>query len=390
MNIRRFFTVSAILLFAIAASWANSDPSLGHYIARQFPDNSDLRARLFSRVIGAPRELAEAFGEHVMQSHNAGTVTVRIVPGDEDFYVEFLNGTGAPYTQGSCIIKRNNSMGYLVQAKIFLQDDPGCYLRLYTSGDGTRMDVIMYGAVLKRGLYVSGMLYQVLAGSFGDIVDQTSSSFDWNEVFGLGEREASTTFAASLRGALASTQAPGPDGGVIAPAASKSDTAAPAVALASAPLPGGAKDLAVGRAYRIALLVDKAAGAEALMSSLAAAGESAKELVPSDEALGFEDVRGNLDVSLPYGRFPAYEASKGLPLEALRAALYLDELSNPDSVYAVLGDDGLRLTVAPTRDTVGRLGFAFFSQGRELDWSLVAKRGDDERVRVLRIGAARS
>ncbi|MDA8425809.1 MAG: hypothetical protein M0Z80_06685, partial [Treponema sp.] len=118
--------------------------------------------------------------------------------------------------------------------------------------------------------------------------------------------------------------------------------------------------------------------------------ESAKELVPSDEALGFEDVRGNLDVSLPYGRFPAYEASKGLPLEALRAALYLDELSNPDSVYAVLGDDGLRLTVAPTRDTVGRLGFAFFSQGRELDWSLVAKRGDDERVRVLRIGAARS
>lgn len=383
MNRSRYLAVAFCVLSA-AVCWAESSPSLGSYIDRQFPDNTDLRVRLFSHVIGAPRELAEAYGEHVFQSR-AGAVTVRVVPGDQDFFVEFINGTGVPYSQGSCIIKRSNSMGYLVQAKIFLQDDPGCYLRLYVSGEGTRADVVMYGAVLKRGMYISGMLYQILMDSFGDMVRQTGYAFDWKEVFGLGERAASDKFADSLRGAFAN--ATSTNGLMVKSGGAEGEGT---LALASATRPGGAKDSAIGRAYKLSLMVDNAANADALIASLAASGESPKELTTPDGALGFEDVDGSLDVNLPYDRFPTYEPGKGILPRALLATLYLDELSHADSIYAVLGEN-LHMVVVPTSDKVGLLGFAYFSKGRELSWSEAVKQlGSNDLVRVVRLGASRS
>ena len=396
MNSRSFFVLLAVLASVFSAVAAESPPSLEKYLSGQFPDNSDVRARLFSAVIGAPRELAEAYGERVLQSR-AGTVTVRTVKGADDFFVEFLNGTGSAFTQGSCIIKRSNPKGYLVQAKIYLQDDPGCYARLYTGGDGTRLDIIMYGAVVKRGLYLPELLYTVLARPFSDIVDATSRAFDWGTVFGLGDKGQSAIFAASLRGTLASAQAPvSPAGAAIPvkPAGAKPESgkASPKVALAAASPPtglGSEPTMAVGRPYRIAATVDKAASAEGLIADLSAAGESPQELSPgSAQDLAFYDDRGDLDVRLPYGSFPRYEAGKGIPLSALRAVLYLDELSSPDSVYAALGD-GLRLTVAPSYDEAGRLRFAFFSSGRELGWNDLASLRGDLPVRVIRLRASR-
>jgi hypothetical protein len=387
MNIRRFLTLAFVLLSAFGAAAAEATPSLEKYLAEQFPDNSDVRARLFSNVIGAPRELAEAFGERVLKGRY-GTVTVRTIKGEDDFFVEFLNGTGAAYTQGSCIIKRSNAHGYLVQAKIYLQDDPGCYVRLYRGGDGTRMDVIMYGAVVKKDLYLSGLLYTVLTSRFSDIVEATSYSFDWKTVFELGERDTSTTFAASLRGAIASTQ-PSAGGKAVTVSAGKSEGKTIALASVAASSTGGAKDMVVGRTYKIATEVDTAASVDALMKDLSAAGESPRELgVGAADPVGFDDDQGGPDVSLPYARFPSYQAGKGLPLSALRAAIYLDELANPDSVYAVLGD-GLRLTVAPTYDDVGKLDFAFFSNDRELAWKDIFHQNRDTLVRVIRLRASR-
>ncbi|MGO8693854.1 MAG: hypothetical protein ACLQMF_09310 [Rectinemataceae bacterium] len=391
MNIRRFLILGFVLLSACGVAAAEPAPSLEKYLAGQFPDNSDVRARLFSSVIGAPRELAETFGERALKSR-AGVVTVRTVKGDDDFFVEFLNGAGASFTQGSCIIKRSNARGYLVQAKIYLQDDPGCYLRLYRGGDGTRMDVIMYGAVVKKGLYLSGLLYTVLTSRFSDIVDATSSSFDWNTVFELGAREPSAAFAASLRGAIASAQPSAGEGGAGA-SDRKADTGnVPTVALASASPVSGmsrAKSMVVGRAYKIAIAVDAASNADALVAELGAAGESPQELrAGSGDPVEFDDDRGGPDVSLPYDRFPDYEPGKGLPLSALRAAIYLDDLANPDSIYAVLGGK-LRFTVAPTYDEVGRLDFAFFSKDRELDWTDISRQSGDALLRVIRLRASR-
>lgn len=394
MKSRSVLLLLIVINSALIAAAAESPPSLEKYLSGQFPDNSDLRAKLFSAVIGAPRELAEAYGERVLQSRAAGTVTVRTVPGTNSFFVEFLNGTGGVPTQGSCIIKRSNAKGYLVQAKIYLQDDPSCYARLYTGGEGTRLDIIMYGAVVKRGLRLPELLYTVLAGPFSNIVNATRGSFDWSTVFGLGSRDGSTQFAASLRGALASAPpATTWPAGAPPPSSGKADSGKPPakLALAAARPPSGlgaGAGLAVDRPYRIAMAVDRADSADHLLAALAATGEAPQELAPASVPdLAYDGSSDDLDVSLPYGNLPSYAPGRGVPLSALRAILYLDALSSPDAVYAAVGE-GLRLTVAPLYDDSGRLRFAFFSGGREMAWSDFAHLRSDLPVRIIRLRAS--
>lgn len=152
--------ISAI--FAFSAS-AESAPSIESFAANGFPDNADLRGRLFAYVIGASRDVALKYGEKQLQSA-AGPVTVRVENRSADFIVEFLNANAVDPGQagrGSVFIQRGNGKGnYILQARILLEDDPSCYLTLYPSGSGTRGDVVMYGAVVKKGLYFSDMLYR--------------------------------------------------------------------------------------------------------------------------------------------------------------------------------------------------------------------------------------
>ncbi len=182
--------ISAI--FAFSAS-AESAPSIESFAANGFPDNADLRGRLFAYVIGASRDVALKYGEKQLQSA-AGPVTVRVENRSADFIVEFLNANAVDPGQagrGSVFIQRGNGKGnYILQARILLEDDPSCYLTLYPSGSGTRGDVVMYGAVVKKGLYFSDMLYRILLLSFSDIVDATSHSFDWSAVFKFGSKDA--------------------------------------------------------------------------------------------------------------------------------------------------------------------------------------------------------
>ena len=79
--------VSAI--FALSAV-AESAPSIAAFAAKGFPDNADLRGKLFAYVIGASREVALKYGEKQLQSA-AGPVTVRVENRSADFIVEFLN-----------------------------------------------------------------------------------------------------------------------------------------------------------------------------------------------------------------------------------------------------------------------------------------------------------
>src|SRR5208283_3925348 len=123
------------------------------------------------------------------------------------FIVEFLNANALDSSQagrGSVFIQRGNGKGnYILQARILLEDDPSCYLSLYPSGSGTRGDIVMYGAVVKKGLYFSDMLYRILLLSFSDIVDATSHSFDWSAVFKFGSKDADADYAGELRAAFA-------------------------------------------------------------------------------------------------------------------------------------------------------------------------------------------
>lgn len=388
------FIALGVALAAALSAQSESIPSLADFASKTFPDNADLRGKLFSYVIGASRDVALKYTERQLQSA-AGAVTVRVENRSSDFIVEFLNAatTDADAAgRGSCFIQRSNAKGnYILQARVLLEDDPSCYLCLYPSGSGTRGDVVMYGAVVKKGLFFSDMLYRILLLSFSDIVDATSRSFDWSTVFKFGSKEDGD-YSGELRSALASSAAE-----PAAPPASSAPIALGQaqgrVALAAAPaLPsaGGPADaVAKGpRSVRIASSIDRAASPEALLLDLAAGGESAAREVSlaPDSAPGFVVDKGDPMAKPSYADFPRYD-SRGLPLAALRAALFLDLQSNPGSVYAVLGD-GLRATIVPSFDQAGRLEFAIFAGGKESSWDELSAGKRDLKARLIRVAPA--
>ncbi len=384
---RRPKTIITVLLVAgIAACGslpgiAQSPNSLDEFFTSVFPDTGDLRAKLFSTIIGAPRDLALAYGTKTHQT-KFGTVTVRAVKRDTDFIIEFVNGTGESPTMGSCYIQRSNAKGYMVQAKILLQDDPSCYLRLYpeTSGSGTRGDVVMYGAVIKKGLRFDGMLYRIIILPFSDIVDLTKRSFDWSIVFRTEETNASAALLAELRQPLP------------APVPQPSQSTPPRTALASIPSPTTqpAVSKAATRAARLYEIIDRSQTIEALTLELAQSGETgAREIsLAADAAAGFGNDQGDPGFSA-FGAFPRYEAGRGIVLPALRAALFLDLQANPDSAY-ILVADAFRAVAAPSVDESGSLSFSFFCNGKELSWKDLVATGKDQKVRVVRIPASRS
>lgn len=391
---KRLFIVLSAFVFVVAPlSIASAEASLSNFIAKGFPDNADLRGRLFAYVIGASRDVALKYGEKQLQSA-AGPVTVRVENRSADFIVEFLNASasgGSEAGRGSCFIQRGNAKGnYILQARILLEDDPSCYLSLYPSGSGTRGDIVMYGAVVKKGLYLSDMIYRILLLSFSDIVDATGRSFDWGTIFKFGPKSAPSDYAAELRTAFASpsSAAEQPSVASSAPAMIASPTAKVALAAApSLPAASGPSDAeAKGpRSLRIASAIDRAASPDALVLDLASSGESgAREIaLAAESAPAFGDDRGDPIAKPAYAAFPRYD-SRGLPFAALRAALYLDLQSNPDSVYALVGD-GLRATVVPSFDEAGRLNFMAFSGGKETSWDELSAGKRELRVRIVRI-----
>ena len=375
----------ALCLVAVAASAAESRAALARFIGNSFPDNSDIRTQFSTRLITAPKEQVWAFSAKV-QSSKAGQVLVKSVKRSEDFLVQFVNGTTGQFTDcslGSYVIERNCKTGYILQAKIFLDDDPSCYARLYPQGEGTKLDVVMYGALVKKGLYISGLIYHVLIMPFSEIVAETGGSFDWGTVFKLGKKSASSELVADLRSAAAASQA---------------EAKAPRVVLASMPSPFGASSPApsssatsslqttaqaepASQSERLAAAISGASSAEDLRSKLSGLGFYPSELSAPTDALGLSNDADPL-VPAAYKTFPRYAAEGGLPLAAVRGALYLSALSSPSSVFALVGAQG-RILAVPSFDEQGRIGFAFFSGAKELAWQDIVG-GADQSLRVLR------
>lgn len=373
MVLKRITVISIALCLAIAgASATESRAALEQFIDHSFPDNSDIRAKFSTRLITAPKEQVWDFGSKVQPS-KAGQVLVKSVKRSDDFLVQFVNGSDGQFADcslGSYVIERNCKTGYILQAKVFLEDDPSCYARLYPQGEGTKLDIVMYGAVVKKGLYISGLIYHILTMPFSEIVDETDRAFDWSTVFKLGKQGATAGLVADLRSSQAAPQAEARGPHIELASMPSPFSAAPAPQAAAA-IPPSASD-------KLVAAVSEAHSFDDLVSRLSGLGFSPSELAPATEGIGLSNDKDPL-VPAAYRPFPRY-ADAGLPAAALRGALYLSSLGSPDSVYALIGAQG-RIIAAPTIDERGRIGFAFFSGGREIAWQDVK----DDTLRVLRL-----
>jgi len=342
MNVRRGIVLAVLVSTAVFAGAQGSGGADRAFLAA-FPDNADVRSKLFSSLIGAPKELAVAFGEKEYASA-AGAVLARAVPRQDDFLVEFRNGAEGGFdatTRGTCVVQRSNAKNnYILQAWIYLQDDPSCYLRLYPNprNSGTLADLVLYGAILKQGLGVEGMMYQALVKPFTAIVESTQKSFDWAAVF------------------------PDPSGAAAAWGA-----------------PAGSRAAALSEA--LAAAVDF----EDFASTPEARGAEEPSSIARAPA-GFSSERGETGSKASVLAFPRYLPGKGIAQSALRAALYLDALDHRGAAYALFGP-GIRLLVLPRFDGTGRFSPLVYQDGRELAWDSLPTTRADASLRILRLPA---
>lgn len=182
-----------------------------------FPESDGIRARYWESYFAAPRATVLSRPAAVLRS------------GKRDFRVSSIEAKGffyqivqalppgaatippkgaaakgpadSPlYAQGSWILKRESSTGQLVQAKVFLRSDPGCFVRIYPDGDRSRMDLVIYGGVMNREVPLPLPFERVFASRFGDIVAWTAGTVDWQLLSPqLGMYESSRTFVAAVR-----------------------------------------------------------------------------------------------------------------------------------------------------------------------------------------------
>jgi len=180
-----FLTASVLWAAPIAALSFEGPP-----ISR-IPENSDVRRYLRPQVLAPTDEVLSGEREQVFRhgvSDNRVKYEVRTQNGS--FYLLFLNeiphvraGNGFPvYGAGSYVIKRSLSDGSFSQAKIFLQTDPGFFVRLFPSGARTRMDVYVAGDRLYKDILVAAPFEQLLFAPVSRLMDMTDAIVDWSLV----------------------------------------------------------------------------------------------------------------------------------------------------------------------------------------------------------------
>jgi hypothetical protein len=99
-----------------------------------------------------------------------------MAPGAED---ATRDAGPALYSQGSWILKRSSPDGRPIQAKVFLRSDPGTFLRIYPDGDRSKLDLVVYGAVLNREVPIPLPFERAFAAPLAELAAMSSSLVDW-------------------------------------------------------------------------------------------------------------------------------------------------------------------------------------------------------------------
>jgi hypothetical protein len=184
-----------LILVFLAASilWATPVSALSFEgaPAPRIPENSDVRRYLRPQVLAPTDEVLSGEREQVFRHGVSDTrVKYEVRTQNGSFYLLFLNeiphvraGDGFPvYGAGSYVIKRSLSDGSFTQAKIFLQTDPGFFVRLFPSGARTRMDVFVAGDLLYNDIVIAAPFEQLLFSPVSRLMDMTEAIVDWSLV----------------------------------------------------------------------------------------------------------------------------------------------------------------------------------------------------------------
>jgi len=97
-------------------------------------------------------------------------------------YLVFANQRGVDYPvdgAGTFIIKRSLADGSFIQAKVFVQDGPGTYLRLFPRGDRTLMDVYLIGEPFQTGIALPVSFDRLLTAPLASVMEWSAAVVNW-------------------------------------------------------------------------------------------------------------------------------------------------------------------------------------------------------------------
>jgi len=152
---------------------------------RQLPENWEARTFLREAIFAAVQDAVSVPHRIVPQPETGNDVLFKTDVQEGAVYLEFINRKGKTFplaAAGTFIIKRSLVDGSFLQAKIFVQNDPSCYLKLFPEEDRTAMDIVLYGESFQTDVILPVRFADLLTSPFSQIIEMSRSSVDWSEV----------------------------------------------------------------------------------------------------------------------------------------------------------------------------------------------------------------
>jgi hypothetical protein len=203
MRTRFWHRLALLAGLAAAALPARAGPGLGAQApVAAPPENWEARELLRDAIFATIHDSAARRAVTVPQSTGAATVSFRHDIQAGALFLIFSNPVAGAYPldgTGTYIIKRSIADGSFVQAKVFVQHDPGSFIRLFPEGDRTRMDVYLFGQPFQIGVLVPAGFERLLTAPFSRIMDLTASAVDWGLVLAPVAEEADSRLAGMVR-----------------------------------------------------------------------------------------------------------------------------------------------------------------------------------------------
>ncbi len=168
-------------------------------------DNSEARKYLEDSILAPTSTVLDLSSRVLTLSDGAHRVKFEVQQSNDAYYLLFLNenpngvtdGVSNPYPvtgTGNYVIKRNLKNGSFEQIKIFLQDDPGFFIRVFPAGGSVFdplhgadnrcfIDVYIADSRIYRSVVVPISFGQALTSSLQWLVQLTADQIDWSSLF---------------------------------------------------------------------------------------------------------------------------------------------------------------------------------------------------------------
>jgi len=154
-------------------------------LSLNFKENIKARVSLKSKIFAPLYKALKFKPDYVYERESGTTVKFDIVKSKKAFYLLILNKRNNNFPilgQGNYIIKRSLQDGHFIQAKVFIRNDPGSFIRINPFKDRSYFDLTLYGFPLFKKVVLPVSFSSVLISPFSEIMELTQNVVDWNLV----------------------------------------------------------------------------------------------------------------------------------------------------------------------------------------------------------------